>query len=180
MKNAIASFKIGLPQLLTDPIILAMLVSGAVLLSLAVLLLHSRRSRKSLPMVLLIFGGLMLTSCIAMLMYILTPLGYIGYVYNGTHLHLHIYPRPITIDLRKADVVYTCSPDWRPSIGVNRFGIYTLSMGVYKLNNGVEATVFRYRASQCFLVIRYNNKYYVLITPNIDELAKYLSSHKKD
>ncbi len=62
------------------------------------------------------------------------------------------------------------SSSWRPVGRENGYGAPGLGTGWFRLENGKKAIVFRHLNSPQMVVLEYNNSYYVISHPGVEEL----------
>ncbi len=105
------------------------------------------------------------------------PLGWdwYGYEVSDGKLHIKAWPVDEVVDLKNAKIILTNSSEWRPKIRTFGEGATYLAMGYYKLENGVDAVVFRHKNSDSFVVINASGKYYVIIHPEVERLYKEIA-----
>lgn len=66
------------------------------------------------------------------------------------------------------------SGPWRPVRKNNGYGTPGLSTGWFRLKNGEKAVVFRHLNSPQMVVMEYNDRYYVVSHPGVEELYQQL------
>jgi len=80
-----------------------------------------------------------------------------------------------TMDLQGIKVALADkSSPWRPVRRENGYGTPGLGTGWFRLKNGEKAVVFRHLNSPQMVVLEYNDRYYVISHPGVEELYQRL------
>ena len=110
-----------------------------------------------------------------------------GWVLLDNKLKLNTPPVSAEIDLNSAVISFVnSSGPWQPRIKLNGYGTPGVSIGLFKLQNGKKAIVFRHLYSENMLILKLPDKYYVIEHPNVEILfyelvkrgAKQISPNK--
>jgi len=102
-----------------------------------------------------------------------------GYEIQGDKLHIRAWPADEVTDLKNSTVFLTKSKEWRPKLRTFGTGMMEVGMGYFRLENGIEAVVFRHKNSENMLVINTSGKHYVIIHPGVEKTYEEIIRIKK-
>ncbi|MFZ5595655.1 MAG: hypothetical protein ACOY31_01425 [Bacillota bacterium] len=98
-----------------------------------------------------------------------------GWRIENGKLMIKTYSGSDTLDIQNIKVsLADISSPWRPVTRINGYGTPGLGTGRYNLKNGKKAVVFRHMGSPQMVVLEYNNSYYVISHPGVEELYQSL------
>lgn len=98
-----------------------------------------------------------------------------GWVLDGDTLLLNARPVSVPIKLSKTTMMFVdYYGDWQPTLRTSGYGTTGLSTGWFKLKNGEKAVVFRHMYSNKALILKTEERYYLISHPQIELLYQSL------
>lgn len=101
-----------------------------------------------------------------------------GWQLKGDELLLKAPPSNASINLKSTRMALVPnSSDWTPESKANGIGIPGLDTGEFTLKNGKKAVVFSYLQTSEIVVLQYQDKYYEISYPGVQDLYKELTAY---